>query len=144
MTIQNITTQNRTTQQVDCLCGKPKPFARCCGRLLRGEDHARTPEQLMRSRYCAYALGGYGEYLLQTWFPATAQGLDAVSLSQPSVQWCKLEVLDKLQQGENAEVEFRAWYRPPGQHEGEPVSMHERSSFNRIKGRWYYVGGRVS
>lgn len=127
--------------QSPCPCGNPKTFGQCCGRFLDGGQLAKTPEQLMRSRYSAYALGGYGDYLLQTWFPATAQGLDAASLSQRSLDWYRLEVLDKSQQGDKGTVEFRAYYH---QGDGEHGVMHEKSSFVRAGGRWLYVGGEVS
>ena len=124
-----------------CPCGSGKIFAACCGRLLTGSEQARTPEQLMRSRYSAYALGGYGEYLLQTWFPATAQGLTAAVLSQRELDWQRLEIVSKSQRGDNGEVEFRAHYRNADGTEGV---MHECSAFKRNSGRWFYVGGRVS
>lgn len=94
----------------------------------------------MRSRYTAYALGGCGDYLLHTWFPATARGLTAVGLSEKTLDWCRLEVLHKSQSGDNGEVEFRAHYR---EADGTPGVMHECSVFTRNSGRWLYVGGRV-
>jgi SEC-C motif-containing protein len=130
-------------KNTSCPCGHNKSFADCCGRILNGKQHAKTPEQLMRSRYSAYALGGYGEYLLATWFPATARGLTAEDLSQRSVNWCALEVLAKSQQGDNGEVEFKAYFREAGDDNSEPQCMHEHSTFKRNSGRWYYVGGRV-
>ncbi len=97
----------------------------------------------MRSRYCAYALGGYGEYLLSTWLPATAIGLTVADLSQKSVDWQKLEVIASSQKGDSGTVEFKAWFKPaPDQDDLE--SMHEVSEFVRIKSRWFYVGGAVS
>jgi SEC-C motif-containing protein len=124
-----------------CLCGNNKPFTKCCSRFLDGSQHAKTPEQLMRSRYAAYALGGYGDYLLQTWFPATAHGLVAAELSERSHNWCKLDVLDKSQAGNNGEVIFRAHYC---EADGTTGVMQECSAFKRLGGRWYYVDGRVS
>lgn len=94
----------------------------------------------MRSRYSAYALGGYGDYLLRTWFPATARGLLAAELSERTHEWCKLDVLNKSQQGDNGEVEFKAYFRTDA---GELDVMHECSAFKRIKGYWYYVGAKV-
>lgn len=58
-----------------CICGKNIPFLQCCEPYLTGKAVASMPEELMRSRYSAYALGGYGEYLLKTWFPPMASGL---------------------------------------------------------------------
>lgn len=129
-------------QSKTCPCGSNKSFEKCCGRFLDGDQHAKTPEQLMRSRYTAYALGGYGEYLLQTWFPATSAGVDATSLSIRSLDWCGLEILDKSQQGDNGMVEFKAYYHP-AKADDDGV-MHEKSTFVRTNGRWFYVGGEVS
>jgi len=126
----------------ECICGSGKRFGRCCGRFLLGGEQARTPEQLMRSRYAAYALGGFGEYLLATWFAPMTRGLTADALSEKRLDWTRLEVLAKSQRGDSATVEFRAWYR---EEERDTLqAMHERSTFQRSGGRWFYVGGEVS
>ena len=94
----------------------------------------------MRSRYSAYALGNYGDYLLETWFPATAQGLTAQSLSLRNCEWLELELLEKSQTADQGTVEFNAWYRDTS---GEKQVLHEKSVFQRVNGRWLYVGGEV-
>ena len=145
-----------------CLCGHNRPFAKCCGRFLTEGQLAKTPEQLMRSRYSAYALGGYGDYLLATWFSATAGELTAAALSEKSVDWRGLEVLSSEQHGDKATVEFKAHYleidsletdnqEPNNQesssleaHNSQLQTLHEISVFQRSAGRWLYVGGEVS
>jgi uncharacterized protein YchJ len=92
----------------------------------------------MRSRFTAYALGNKGEYLLATWFPATAKGLSADDLSLRRVNWQKLEVINKSQQADTGSVEFKAYFSPRYE-DGENEVMHEISEFTRVKGRWYYV-----
>lgn len=94
----------------------------------------------MRSRYSAYALGDHGEYLLRTWFPATAGDLTATALSRRSCDWVKLEVLSKSQNGDSGQVEFKAWYT--AEHGGLEV-LHEKSVFTRVAGRWFYIGGEI-
>jgi SEC-C motif-containing protein len=94
----------------------------------------------MRSRYSAYAMGGQGEYLLKTWFPATAQDLTAEQLDQQTVEWLQLEVVDKSQRGDAGMVEFKAWFRDG---EGQRQLLHEKSVFARAGGRWFYVGCEV-
>ncbi|MEX1033441.1 MAG: YchJ family metal-binding protein [Cellvibrionaceae bacterium] len=121
-------------------CGK-KSFEQCCGRFLNGGELAKTPEQLMRSRYTAYALGGHGKYLLQTWFPATAGGLTEEELSDKKLDWRKLEILNRSQHGDEGVVEFKAWFLRGINEKLE--AMHEISEFRRVNGRWYYIGGRV-
>jgi len=126
-----------------CICGNLKPFAKCCDRFLSGKQNAKTPEQLMRSRFSAYALGGYGEYLVSTWLPASAKNLVVSELSEKTIDWQRLKVISSSQQGDNGVVEFKAWfYKSPSSEEME--IMHEISEFVRIQSRWFYVGGRVS
>lgn len=126
-----------------CICGSQKAFHKCCYRFLSGQQWVKTPEQLMRSRYSAYALGGYGEYLLNTWLPDTAcaQGLSALQLSEKTTEWIELDVLAKSQKGDDGWVEFNASYIDT---ENVQSVMHECSAFKRIKGRWYYVNGIVT
>jgi SEC-C motif-containing protein len=107
---------------------------------ISGAALPKTPEQLMRSRYSAYALGGHGDYLLKTWFPATARGLTVAQLEQQGGEWLGLEVLSKSQCGDEGMVEFNAWFRNA---DGERELLHEKSAFARVGGRWFYVGGEV-
>lgn len=123
-----------------CPCGSGKHSSECCLTFISGDQQARTPLQLMRSRYSAYALGGYGEYLLETWLPVMTRNLNAETLSQKNLDWLGLSIIDKSQQGNEGIVEFKADYLDSN---GQPGQLHERSVFSRIKGRWYYVGGEI-
>jgi len=120
-----------------CPCGKQTSFAKCCGKFLSGTVKPRTPEQLMRSRYSAFALGGYGEYLMASWHPTMTADLNAEVLSQKNQQWFKLTILGKCQKGDIGSVEFEAFYI---NLKGEECVHHEVSSFVRVSGDWLYVG----
>ena len=123
----------------NCICGNSKAFDKCCGRFLASGSDAKTPEQLMRSRYSAYAHGGYGEYLLETWLPVMTSEISAAELSIKQRDWFELEVLNKSQKGDDGFVEFKAYFK----ERGEVCVHHERSTFKRNKGKWYYVGGEL-
>ena len=123
-----------------CICCSGKLFEKCCSPALNDTRWAKTPAQLMRSRYSAYALGGHGDYLLNTWFPATARGLTAEELSIRTCDWIELEILNKSQSGDQGTVEFNAWFH---NDQGDREVLHEKSVFQRINGRWLYVGGEV-
>ncbi len=97
----------------------------------------------MRSRFSAFALGGYGEYILSTWFPASTNDLSASELSEKTLDWHRLEVISSSQKGDNGTVEFKAWFSKP-QNSDEMEIMHEISEFVRIHSHWLYVGGKVS
>lgn len=122
-----------------CPCSSGKPFAKCCARFLIQLQVEKTPEQLMRSRFSAYYLGGFGDYLLDTWFPATAKGLTAIELCKKEHDWQRLQIVDKNQTGDEGFVEFNAWYL----EDGVEQVLHEKSVFSRIQGQWLYVGGEV-
>ncbi len=119
-----------------CPCGTGLPYAECCGRLHDGTATAATAEQLMRSRYSAFAVGD-AAYLLGTWHPRTRP--PALELDG-DVRWTGLEVLatsgGKLLDGDGT-VEFRAAYRV----HGRSGAQHERSRFVRDGGRWCYLDG---
>lgn len=115
-----------------CPCGSGERYDRCCGRLHRGEALAATAEELMRSRYAAFARGEAG-YLLATWHPRTRP---AHLVLDDDVAWTGLEV--RATEGGGPDdaagvVEFVA------RHEGG--RLHERSRFERRAGRWLYVDG---
>ena len=117
-----------------CPCGTGLPYAECCGRLHDGTATAATAEQLMRSRYSAFAVGD-ADHLLETWHPATRP--PSLELD-PTVRWTGLDVLAVADGGllaTEGTVEFRAWYR----HEGRTGSQHEVSRFSRVDGAWRYL-----
>jgi len=119
-----------------CPCGTGLSYAECCGRLHDGAATAATAEQLMRSRYSAFAVGDPA-YLLATWHSSTRPRSLALD---PAVRWTGLEVLattgGTLLAAEGT-VEFRACHLVGGQ----PGTQHENSRFVREDGRWRYVDG---
>jgi SEC-C motif-containing protein len=116
----------------ECPCGSGQRYDQCCGRLHRGAALAQTPEELMRSRYSAYALGEF-EYILATWHPRTRPD----SISGGGLTWTGLEVTGH---GDDW-VEFTARYRAD---DGSLGAMTEHSLFERRAGRWFYVEGDVA
>ena len=119
-----------------CPCGTGLTYAECCGRLHEGTASAATAEQLMRSRYSAFAVGD-GAYLLATWHPDTRPTtLDL----DPEVRWLGLEVLASTggsMLASEGTVEFRASYVAGGRR----GTQHEDSRFVRAGGRWSYLDG---
>ncbi|MEV1130678.1 YchJ family metal-binding protein [Agromyces sp. NPDC049794] len=117
-----------------CPCLSGETFGECCGRFLTGAADAPTAEQLMRSRFTAFAVGD-ADYLLATWHPSTRPlGLDL----DPALRWYRLDVVRRERGGpldRDGIVEFAAFYR----HDGERGELHEVSRFVREGGRWRYV-----
>ncbi|MGY4709904.1 YchJ family protein [Mycolicibacterium sp. CBM1] len=121
-----------------CPCGSGELFGRCCLALHRGERQAATAEELMRSRYSAYAVGD-ADYIWRTWHPSTRP---AASPPDGELSWTGLDVVDVVHGGvgdETGEVEFRAHFRD-GRQSG---ALHERSRFAVRARRWFYVDGEL-
>lgn len=117
-----------------CPCGSDNSYRACCGPLHEGQSQARTAEELMRSRYSAFAYGD-ADYLFRTWHPRTRPADVTVD---PGITWTGLQVIDTLAGGagdDSGEVEFTARYESTG----SAGSLHERSRFERRAGRWFYL-----
>lgn len=117
-----------------CPCSSGLPYDECCGPLHRVERSAPTAEQLMRSRFAAFAVGD-AAYLLATWHPSTRPPtleLDA------ALRWYRLDIIGTERGGpldREGLVAFEAHYRSPD----GAGSQHETSVFRREEGCWLYV-----
>jgi|SRR5690349_15299480 len=118
-----------------CPCGSGEPFGRCCLPLHLGERQAETAEQLMRSRYSAYATGDL-DYVWQTWHPKTRPS----EVTDTGLTWTGLEIVDTADgspDDDSGVVEFRAHYLQNRRN----GTLHERSRFAVRARRWFYVDG---
>lgn len=120
--------------QAACPCGSGLGLDACCGPVVSGERVAVTAQELMRSRYTAYAIGD-ADHVFRSWHP----GHRPANLTlDPSVRWTSLDVLDAAGGGatdDTGEVEFRARYVDAD----GPGELRERSLFTRRAGRWVYL-----
>jgi SEC-C motif-containing protein len=118
-----------------CICGSGLAFTGCCLPLVDGHKSATSAEQLMRSRYTAYALGR-ADYILDSWHRRTQPA--QIDLDD-SIKWCGLRVISVSREKNNtAYVEFVAEFKGAGHNSGQ---MHERSRFLFEQSRWFYMDG---
>jgi SEC-C motif domain protein len=124
---------------------EPQPYGQCCAPWHEGLSstpprHAPTPEQLMRSRYSAYALH-LADYLLATWYGETSPG----EIDFPPTKWLGLEIKHAAASGDAGVVEFIARYRDST---GRAQRLHETSRFLREgvgeSARWFYIDGQFA
>ena len=123
-----------------CPCGRKLAYDHCCGRWHAGPQAllAPTAEDLMRSRYSAFALG-LPAYLRDTWHPSTRPA--AIEPLPAGLRWLGLEVRRHVaQDADHAMVEFVARSKLGGKAE----RLHETSRFVREDGRWFYVDGDIA
>ncbi len=121
-----------------CLCGSGQPYASCCRPLHDGKREATSAEELMRSRYVAFAKG-LRPYLVRSWHPTTRP---ADVIGDAKIAWVGLEILDSEAGGaddDDGTVTFRASYRATT--DGFEGEILEHSRFTRHRGRWTYVDG---
>ncbi len=132
-----------------CPCHSGRKYKRCCGPLHSGRP-AESPEALMRSRFAAYAVG-LVDYLLATTVPAgPAWEGDLVSWRTRTADFCSTSSFRALTITEatapsaahpdRGDVVFHADIRALS---GADRSIHERSHFLRIDGRWLYHSGEL-
>jgi SEC-C motif domain protein len=123
-----------------CPCNPQKSFEECCGPYLDGKTVPPTAETLMRSRYSAYVNKDHG-YLFRTWHTSSQPSEESLNMPE-DFSWTGLEILhtEAGEEGdESGTVEFKARYRTSTMVN----SLHEKSSFVREEGQWYYVDGKT-
>lgn len=122
-----------SNDDLSCPCGSRLTLSSCCARFWLGRT-VSAPEELMRARYSAFALGQV-EFLMASLHPSRHQADELVQLNKSlaNTQWLALHVI--AAQGNS--VEFAAFYR----QQDKLGQLHERSRFVLEAGRWWYLDG---
>ncbi|CAM4172864.1 YchJ family protein [Acinetobacter pragensis] len=123
--------------ETSCPCGQGE-YAQCCQPLHTVQAKAQSAEQLMRSRYSAFARHEI-DYIVQTTALGQQQALDVPAIANwsKSNQWLRLEVVqaDENLDKTHAQVEFKAHY-----HDGKQAHVHhEVSHFVKQNGAWFFL-----
>lgn len=119
-----------------CPCGSGKAYPDCCGKFIEHNEIPSTPEELMRSRYSAFAIHN----LLYIEKTMKSPAADNFSKDSPAaIKWLKLEVINSSVESNNGYVEFIAYYSD----HGRMGALHEKSKFKLEDGRWYYTDGLI-
>lgn len=120
-----------------CLCGSGRSYSACCQAFHLGTAFPQEAEQLMRSRYVAFALR-LEAYLLKTWAHETRP---AHIEFENGLSWRKLTIL-KCQKGRSKDKKGWVTFAAEYQVGLESNQMIERSEFKRDKnGHWVYLTG---
>lgn len=130
-----------------CPCGSSKKYKACCGQAHAGIAYPTNPEQMIRSRYTAYAIGNV-EYLYKTTHPTNeaVAGKSPEAYKQETLAYCQkvdftgLTVLESSpadEQGISRGV-LTAKFKVTGQPED---AFTERSEFVELDGRLVYLRG---
>ena len=126
-----------------CRCHSRRAYKRCCQPLHEGRP-APTPLTLMRSRYCAYALG-LTDYIQRTTDPSgphhrhdTEAWTAELQAFSTGTRFTGLDILEAPEpDGDEGTVTFHAGLC----RDGRDVGFAERSRFYRVDGHWLYHDG---
>lgn len=125
---------------MSCFCNSGKDYEDCCARFHSGENNANTPEELMRSRYSAFAISNM-DYIKKTMHGEITKEFNEEEAFEwaEDVDWVGLVVFEsKTTDPTHGIVEFEAFFQYP--EEKQVSSIHERSTFTMVDGKWYYTG----
>jgi len=120
---------------MNCLCYSGKLYNDCCQPYHTKQKNAPNALALMRSRYCAFATHN-ADYLMDTTLPAKRRFHDKQDLLDWAIEniWTNLEIVEAV---DNI-VEFKAYFMDVTSKE---QVQQERSRFQKISDRWFYVDG---
>jgi len=126
-----------------CPCGSNVSYESCCKPLIKGEQQAKTAEQVMRSRYSAYVQKEIG-YILSSLHPDHRSDFDEKSSREwaESAQWLGLAIVKTVAGGpgdREGKVEFVATYT----EKGEKKEHHELATFRKTGETWYFLDGKI-
>jgi len=114
----------------------------CCGALHSGKRKAQTAEELMRSRYSAFATANV-DYILRTYAPETRPNSERAEIKNwaASVKWLGLQVVS-TQKGRPGDADGRVKFKALYSEADKIHEMQEDSYFRFEKGEWFYVDGK--
>ncbi len=121
-----------------CPCGSGDKYKKCCSKYHNGAL-APTALILMKSRYCAYAVGD-SKYIMKTTHPDnsdyttdTKEWSQSISLFSEHTDFMGLTILEYIEGEEEAFVKFKAQL--------SSGDLIEKSRFLKVAGKWLYRGG---
>ena len=127
-----------------CACCSGKMYELCCYVFISGTLRPATAEELMRSRYTAYARCEV-LYIVNTTHLSTRGQYNPKAIKEwaASSVWKKLEIIS-TKEGASTDaigyVEFKAYY---SDSEGQNHIHHEYSTFKKHDRNWFFVEGKV-
>jgi len=125
-----------------CLCNSDKKYKKCCKPFHDGVLPTLAVE-LMRSRFCAFALKK-AEYIINTTHKSNSDFTDDlkawredIELFCDNTKFISLDILEEINGLDESFVSFKATLLQNGQD----ASFKEKSRFLKVENRWVYVDG---
>lgn len=146
MNTPNSIDQINQIPQINCPCGSTKPYQGCC-QIAHKQTLPATAEQLMRSRFSAFALGSqypamahfFADYLCNTWDQQTRP--ESLQLDTNTV-WQQLKIVGR-KEGKKRHSQGYVTFQAHFLENGQQHYFEEKSFFKKIDGKWFYVEGEI-
>lgn len=129
---------------MSCYCGSENTYVTCCQPFHLNEKKPTTAEQLMRSRYSAYATKN-ATYIYDTYAKQSQvdQSVNGIKSWADECKWLKLTVNDHqsnlMDKSHQATVDFSAYYLTGCKY----YLLSELSRFVLENGQWKYLDGDI-
>lgn len=119
-----------------CPCGSSKLFHDCCQLYIVEELNPSTAQELMRSRFSAYATGN-AQYIVNTYalIEKEKQSINDIEAWADECTWIALKIHESL----TNIVEFSAYYIA----DNKLCELRERSNFILEEDKWRYIDGNI-
>ncbi|MCK5682612.1 YchJ family protein [bacterium] len=125
-----------------CYCGTGKLYSECCEPFISGKKLPANAEELLRSRYSAYAVINM-DYILETTSEPQKKLFDVETNKRwaEESQWKQLQIISTEEKPETGicNIEFVAHYFS----DGIDQKHHEKAEFKKYDDRWYFDGGQA-
>ncbi|TFG82545.1 MAG: hypothetical protein E4H20_07470 [Spirochaetales bacterium] len=124
-----------------CPCGSGRAYNDCCKPIIKGKAKAKTAEELMRSRYSAYAKHEIA-HVMASCVKDENIDEDATRNWSEGAEWKSLKIISSEKGGAadaEGSVEFIASYVMNDLNE----EHHEVARFVKQDGAWLYESGEV-
>jgi len=128
-----------------CPCGSSLLFSACCNPFINKDNIQQkspsTPEQLMRSRFSAYAIKD-AQYIYETYAAVQRSSQSIVDIKSWADEclWIALVVHESTETMVENTVEFSAYYVV----DNTLCELREKSNFKLEGGEWRYIDGDIT
>lgn len=126
----------------NCPCGSTKKYKKCCKPFHNG-TFPKTAVELMKSRFCAYAIKN-AEYIMATTHKTNQDfSNDTFAWSNSILDFCEatdfldVNILEQI----DGEVESFVTFKANLMQNGIDASFIEKSRFLKEENKWFYVDG---
>ncbi|MCL2805569.1 MAG: YchJ family protein [Treponema sp.] len=127
-----------------CPCGSSREYSACCEQYISGKAKAPTAQELMRSRYSAYAEHEI-DYIINTCVRRGDKDIDYKSTRDWSEKskWLGLKIIS-VEKGAVTDTEGTVEFEATYERDGLRDVHHETAVFKKENDEWLYLEGNIS